>query len=49
MQRDLLNDSRDCSALIMFGREFHNLAQRYEKFFFKLLDLVFGVSVLKDL
>lgn len=26
MQRDLLNDLRDCSALIAFGREFHSLA-----------------------
>ena len=30
MQKDLLNDSRDCSVLILFGREFHNLAPRHD-------------------
>ena len=28
MQRDLLSDSRDCSALIVFGREFQSLVPK---------------------
>ena len=39
-RKDLLNGSRDCFDLMEFGREFHSLAPRYEKLFFKLS--VFG-------
>ena len=46
MRRHFLNDSRDCSDLILFGREFHNLAPRYEKLFFKYSVLGFGSAKL---
>ena len=47
MRKDFLNSSRDGSALILVGREFHSLAPRYEKLFFKISVLGFTSAKLR--